>query len=258
MITSLYRLVSIIFLLIAAVSLGGCPGSSGIADSPAGEGKFVSASDNGAVGGTAAASAQRVFAENASLSNASKNEEYKIAALDVLDVSVFGVAELNRTAQVSATGVMSMPLIGTVVASGKTVGQLEKEIARKLEAGYLQSPQVSVFIKEYNSQRVTVDGAVNKPGIYPIQGQVSLLQAISLAEGISTLADPTGILLFRVVDNRRMAARFDLKQIRLGKTDDPVLKAGDIVMVDESAARTMLRDVKEVLPISGVFRMLLL
>jgi polysaccharide biosynthesis/export protein len=258
MITSLYRLISIIFLLIAAVSLGGCPGSSGIADSPAGEGKFSTTSESGAVGGTAAASAQRVFAENASLSSGAKNEEYKIAALDVLDISVFGVTELNRTAQVSSAGAISMPLIGNVKASGKTVGQLEKEIAQKLEAGYLQSPQVSVFIKEYNSQRVTVDGAVNKPGIYPIQGQVSLLQAISLAEGITTLADPTGILLFRVVDNKRMAARFDLKQIRLGKTDDPALKAGDIVMVDESATRTMLRDVKEALPISGLFRLMLL
>ncbi len=258
MITSLHRFISLLFLLVAAFSLGGCPGSSGISDADVGQGKFTATNTEGAVGGTAAASAQRIFAENASLSSGAKNEEYKIAPLDVVDVNVFSVAELNRTLQVSSAGLINMPLIGNVKAQGKTQGQLEKEIARKLEAGYLQSPQVSVFIKEYNSQRITVDGAVKKPGIYPIQGQVSLLQAISLAEGINELADPSGILLFRVVENKRLAARFDLKQIRAGKIDDPALKAGDIVMVDESAGRTMLRDVKEVLPASGLFRLLLL
>ena len=64
-------------------------------------------------------------------------------------------------------------------AGGRTAGELEHDIAAKLSATYLQSPQVSVFVKEYNSQRITVDGAVAKPGIFPINGQVSLMQAIA-------------------------------------------------------------------------------
>lgn len=245
-------------LLLVSLLLAGCPGSSGLPDGESG--KFTSAdgSSKSAVGGTAAASAQRIFAENSSLGTTDQGKDYRIAGLDVLEVSVFGVADLNRTVQVSSSGMITLPLINNVKAAGRTQGELERDIAKKLEAGYLQSPQVSVYIKEYNSQRITVDGAVRKPGIYPIKGQVSLLQAIALGEGLSDLADPSGILLFRVVDNKRMAARFDLKQIRSGKMDDPTLKAGDIVMVDESQARTMLRDVKSALPISGLFQLLLL
>jgi polysaccharide biosynthesis/export protein len=245
-------------LLLVSLVLAGCPGSSGL---PEGEsGKFMAADGSGQtpVGGAAAASAQRVFAENSSLGTADQGKDYRIAGLDVLDVSVFGVADLTRTVQVSSSGMITLPLINNVKAAGRTQGELERDIAKKLQAGYLQSPQVSVYIKEYNSQRITVDGAVKKPGIYPIKGQTSLLQAIALGEGLSDLADPSGILLFRIVDNKRMAARFDLKQIRAGKMDDPTLKAGDIVMVDESQTRTMLRDVKSALPISGLFQLLLL
>jgi polysaccharide biosynthesis/export protein len=172
---------------------------------------------------------------------------------------VFGVEELSRTSQVSTTGMISLPLIKSVRAAGRTQQQLENEIAKKLEATYLQSPQVSVYVKEFNSQRITVDGAVNKPGIYPISGQqMSLMQSIALAEGLGPLADPSGVLLFRVVDNKRMAARFDIKQIRSGQMQDPKLLAGDIVMVDESAARTTLRDIKDALPLQGLFSLLLL
>lgn len=113
-------------------------------------------------------------------------------------------------------------------------------------------------MKEYNSQRITVDGAVKKPGIFPTTGQISLMQAIALAEGLSTVADPSGVLLFRTVDNKRMAARFDIRQVRSGKVSDPMLQAGDIVMVDESAARTTLRDIKDALPLSGLFQLMLL
>jgi polysaccharide biosynthesis/export protein len=245
-------------LLLVSLLLAGCPGSSGL---PEGEGgKFMAAdgSGNTPVGGAAAASAQRIFAENSSLGAADQGKDYRIAGLDVLDVTVFGVADLTRTVQVSSSGMITLPLINNVKAAGRTQGELERDIAKKLQAGYLQSPQVSVYIKEYNSQRITVDGAVKKPGIYPIKGQTSLLQAIALGEGLNDLADPSGILLFRIVDNKRMAARFDLKQIRQGKMDDPMLKAGDIVMVDESQTRTMLRDVKSALPISGLFQLLLL
>lgn len=209
------------------------------------------------VNGNAAANAQKIFAAN-SASAAADKQDYKIAPLDVLDVAVFGVTELNRTVQVSSTGMISLPLIKTVKAGGRTQAQLERDIAAKLEAGYLQSPQVSVFVKEYNSQRITVDGAVKKPGIFPTTGQISLMQAVAMAEGLTTVADPSGVLLFRTVDNKKMAARFDIRQIRAGKVDDPMLQAGDIVMVDESAGRTTLRDIKEVLPLSGLFQLMLL
>jgi polysaccharide biosynthesis/export protein len=239
------------------VVLVACSNQGGI-DKSMPEGQFVESGTQQPVGGAAAASAQKIFAANSVPSGGKNPADYKIAPLDVIEVSVFGVKDLDRTVQVSSSGMISLPLVKQVKAGGRTQAQLERDIAAKLEATYLQSPQVSVFVKEYNSQRVTVDGAVKKPGIFPTTGDVSLLQAIALAEGLNELADPSGILLFRTVDNKRMAARFDLKAIRTGRVQDPILQAGDIVMVDQSAARTTLNDVKNVLPLSGLFQLLLI
>ena len=169
---------------------------------------------------------------------------------------MLGLKDLDSTVQVSTSGMISLPLVKTVKAGGKTTTQLEQEIARKLSATYLQAPQVTVFVKEYNSQRVTVDGAVIKPGIFPIQGKMSLLQSIALAEGLNRVADPTGVIIFRQINGQKQAARFDLKMVRGGKIPDPNLIAGDIVMVDESATRTTLRDINDYLPFSGIFKYL--
>jgi polysaccharide export outer membrane protein len=200
----------------------------------------------------------KIFATSSAPIDAGNSEDYRIAPLDVVEVSVFGVPDLTRTVQVSSSGTVTLPLIKTVKAGGRTSAELERDIAAKLQANYLQSPQVSVFIKEYNSQRITVDGAVNKPGIFPITGKVSLLQAVALAEGLSLVADPSGVMVFRTVGNKRMGARFDLRRVRSGKQDDVMLAAGDIVMVDESAARTTLRDIKEMVPLTGLFTLLAL
>ncbi len=254
----LHILARVIAVVVAGLMLAGCPAGSTLNGKQADTGVFTSAGSPNAIGGTAAADAQKIFASNSLPSGENGNTDYKIAPLDVIDISVFGVPDLNRTAQVSSSGMITLPLIRSVRAGGRTQAQLEKDIAAKLEAGYLQSPQVSVFVKEYNSQRITVDGAVKKPGIFPITGNVSLLQAVALAEGLNEVADPSGVLLFRIVDNKRMAARFDIKLIRSGKLDDPMLLAGDVVMVDESLGRTTLRDIKSVLPLSGLFQTLLL
>ncbi len=255
------KIMSFLVVVLVGFVLAGCPGNKSSLDSTT-SGTFSETGGGGggdqAVGGTAAANAQKIFAANTSGNSNGENDDYKIAPLDVVEVTVFGVAELNRTAQVSSSGMISLPLIKSVRAGGRTPAQLEREIAAKLEAGFLQSPQVSVFVKEYNSQRITVDGAVNKPGIFPTTGKVSLLQAIALAEGLNNVADPSGILLFRTVNNKRLVARFDLKQIRSGAVNDPALQAGDIVMVDDSATRTTLRDIKDVLPLSGLFQLLLI
>jgi polysaccharide export outer membrane protein len=206
----------------------------------------------------AAQKVEKIFATSSVPVAEGNSEDYHIAPLDVIEVSVFGVPDLTRTVQVSSSGTVTLPLIKTVKAGGRTSAELERDIAGKLQANYLQSPQVSVFIKEYNSQRITVDGAVNKPGIFPITGKVSLLQAVALAEGLSVVADPSGVMVFRTAGNKRMGARFDLRSVRSGKQDDVMLQAGDIVMVDESAARTTLRDIKEVMPLTGLFTLLAL
>jgi polysaccharide export outer membrane protein len=249
-------------VVILGLTLASCSGGTSLeGGNVAPTGEFAERRDQSVqVKSTAAATkVEQIFAANSAPSaSTNNNDDYHIAPLDVLEISVFGVPDLGRTVQVNSSGTINLPLIKEVQAGGRTLVELEREIATKLEKKYLQQPQVSVFVKEFNSQRITVDGAVKKPGIFPISGKTSLLQTIALAEGLDTVADPAGILVFRTVEGKRMAARFDLRRIRSGKQDDPILQAGDIVMVDQSATRTTLRDVKDAMPLSGLFSLLLL
>ncbi len=247
----IFTIVLLALSLSACTKGGGLGAESGIADG----GQFSQlASSPKKSNGAAAASAAKIF-ETTAAANLG-GDDYKISALDVVEITVLNVPELTRTVQVSTSGTISLPLVKTIKATNRTTTQLERDIAAKLEATYLQSPQVSVYVKEFNSQKITVDGAVAKPGIFPKNGNMSLLQAIALAEGLSTVADPSGILVFRTVNSQRMAARFDLKQVRSGKIADPMLQAGDIVMVDESARKTTLRDITSAMPLTGLFTLL--
>lgn len=181
------------------------------------------------------------------------DSEYRIGAQDLIEVSVFQVEDLNRTVRVNSNGQISLPLIGGVQAGGRTVEELEDEISRKLTETYLQNPQVTVFVKEFTSQRVTVEGEVKKPGIYPITGKTSLLQAIAQAEGVTDLANLDGVVVFRTVDQKKMAAVFSLRQIRAGDAVDPQVYGDDIVVVDTSAAKSGLKRLLQAIPIFNVF-----
>jgi polysaccharide export outer membrane protein len=180
--------------------------------------------------------------------------DYRIGAQDLLNISVFGVEELNKDVRVNSNGQISLPLVGTVMAGGRTIPELESDLARKYAAGYLQDPQVTVFVKEFTSQRITLEGAVKKPGIFPITGRTSLLQAIALAEGVDDrTADLGGIVLMRQVGGKRQAAVFDLRQIRRGQVEDPQVYGDDIIVVEQSGSKTALRRFIEAVPVLGIF-----
>lgn len=175
----------------------------------------------------------------------------------MLDISVFQVPDLTRSAQVSGDGTISLPLIGPVQAVGQTPRQLEDELKTRLRARYLRSPQVTVNVKEFNSQKFTVEGAVSHPGVFPMSGgQATLLRAVASAGGFDRVADPSNIVIFRTIDNQRVAARFDIGPIRTGAAPDPEVQSGDVIVVDSSAMRTALRDVLQLLPAVGTFMVL--
>lgn len=181
--------------------------------------------------------------------------DYRIGAQDLLDISVFGVQDLNKEVRVNSNGQISLPLIGAVMAGGKTIPELEADLGRKYSNGFLQNPQVSVFVKEYASQRVTLEGAVNKPGIYPITGKTSLLQTIALAGGVDDkTADLGGIVVMRQVDGKRMAAVFDLRLVRKGQAEDPQIYGDDIIVVEQSGSKSAFRRFIETAPAIGIFR----
>lgn len=181
---------------------------------------------------------------------------YKIGALDVLEISVFKVPELSKSVQVAASGSINLPLIGETRAANLTAQELERDLTKKLGAKYLRDPQVTVFVKEYNSQRVIVEGAVKKPGVYPIKSSGSLMQAIASAEGLESKADST-VVIIRQSEGKRMAARFDLTQIRNGQADDPPVQAGDTIVIGTSAMKEGFENFVRALPALGVFALLL-
>lgn len=183
--------------------------------------------------------------------------DYRIGGQDLLNISVFGVEELNKDVRVNSNGQISLPLVGAVMAGGRTIPELEAELAKKYADGYLQKPQVTVFIKEFTSQRITLEGAVNKPGIYPITGKTTLLQAIALAEGVDDqVADLAGIVVMRQVGGRKQAAVFDLRQVRKGNIEDPQLYGDDVIVVEQSGSKTAFRRFIESVPVIGIFRWL--
>jgi polysaccharide biosynthesis/export protein len=201
---------------------------------------------------TAKGSRPKIDLTNPSATNVD-DADYHIAALDMLEVSVFQAPELSKTVRVAADGRISLPLIGEVMASGKSAHQLETEVASKLGAKYLQSPEVSVFVKDAVSQRVTVEGAVAKPGIYPLTGETTLMQVIVLSGGLNEIADNKAIVVFRNTGGKRQAAVFDYKAIRKGTIDDPVMQGGDIVAVDQSGAKAAMRSLRETIGVLNLF-----
>ena len=151
--------------------------------------------------------------------------------------------ELKRTVRVSSTGHVSLPLIGVVQVAGLGPSDAEALIATQYGSRYLQDPQVSVFIREFTTQRITLDGAVAKPGIYPLTGQITLLRALAMAGGGAPLADLENVMLFRLTpDGKTQQERYNVMKIRAGEQPDPMLQGDDLVVVNRDPRRTALRD----------------
>lgn len=185
--------------------------------------------------------------------NAHLDTNYTIMPMDKLDITVFQLPEFSRTIEVSQSGTISLPLIGIIQASGFTVEQLQKRIEEKLAADYLQNPQVTVSVKEYANRNITVSGQIIKPGVFPIRGETTLLQAIAMGGGMTNIGDPSSVLVFRNNGTGRSVARFNVNSINQGKDPDPLMQPGDIIIVESSQARTFLRDTREILPFVGIF-----
>jgi polysaccharide export outer membrane protein len=175
-----------------------------------------------------------------------------IGPQDVLDITVFQVPELTKTLQVSDTGTINFPLLGEMTAAGKTPEELERELTSKLAADYLQNPVVTVLVKESNSQRVTISGAIDKPGIYPIKGPTSLMQIVALAGGFKDESDST-VLILRQKGGGRMAARYDVSEIENGRAQDPLLQANDVLVAGTSAIKKTYGAILKALPVAGLF-----
>ena len=170
-------------------------------------------------------------------------KEYRVGPNDLIEIEVFDIENLKRTVRVNGTGSISMPLIGSVHIAGLTQQEVEARIADRYREKYLQNPQVSVFIKEFTNDRITIEGAVSKPGIFPLNGELTLLRALAMAGGFGPIANTSEVMIFRVNEQKvRQVAVFDVEKIRSGKGDDPVIKGDDLIVVQRDSTRVLLKD----------------
>lgn len=260
------RVLAIVLPAIAALALAGCgatlnegatasaPGAHGVAT--AGLGVHPSAEHEPAA--TPKKSA-KLLREVRALESAGTpgSDGYRIGPQDVLEISVYQAPDLAKTVQVAESGTVNLPLVGDVRAGGVTARELEHDLKKKYGGRYLQNPQVSVFVREYNSQRVTVEGAVEKPGVFPYRGRMTLLELIATSGGLREVADASEVVVFRTATGTRQAARFDVDEIKAGRAPDPPIMQGDMVIVGVSAAKKLYNDVLKSLPVVGIFTGLL-
>lgn len=179
---------------------------------------------------------------------------YVLVPGDILSVDVFGEDEISKPQLlVDNSGFVQLPLAGQIKAGGLTAVELSRAIADKLSNGYLVSPQVSVSVVVPAKRFVSVEGDVKSPGVYEIGGNFTLLSAIARAQSPSETARLDEVLIFRTINGKRMAARFNLKDIRTGIAPDPEIVDGDVVAVGRSAARAAWQDILRAAPIFNAF-----
>jgi len=161
----------------------------------------------------------------ASLSTACA-EDYILGEGDVLKITVYDNPDLTTVERITGAGTMHFPLIGEVKLAGLTISQATKKIAERLADGYINSPQVNLFVQEYRISKIFVTGEVKKPDGYKFEPGTTVLRAITLAGGFSDKASTGRVKIIRKTKNREET----LEKVRM---DEPVLP-GDVIVVPES------------------------
>jgi len=174
---------------------------------------------------------------------------YAIGPLDILIVDVLGIEEMtDREIMVDGSGRISVPLAGSIEAAGKTPEELAVLITERLRANYMKDPQVSVNVKEANSQFVTVDGQVLQPGNYPVLRDMTLMRAVASAKGLGEFAKQDDVVVLRTVGGMRYAGVYNLAAIRRGNYGDPQVYPNDVVIVGDSTTLRRMKDMIAILP----------
>jgi polysaccharide biosynthesis/export protein len=169
------------------------------------------------------------------------NGEYRLGPGDLIEVAVFGVEEFRHTIRVNASGVVKLPLLEPITASGLTPAELEQQLTEQLEADVIKNPQVSVFVKEYRSQPIYMLGAVRTPGQYQITLQLRIVDAISLAGGLAANAGDEAVIQRPSRDGSEQMISVDLKEL-FEKGDlqrNVVVQGGDVIHIKERIAETI-------------------
>ena len=153
---------------------------------------------------------------------------------DVFDVRVFNEESLSSKYQVASDGTIDYPLIGNITVEGLSPQKVAILIAEKLVEGkFLKNPQVSVLVQEYKSKQIHILGQVKRPGTFPFQQNMTVLQAVTLAGGFTPIASKNKTTITRKIEGKELIIRAQVDKISKGEKPDISLQAGDIIHVPE-------------------------
>jgi polysaccharide export outer membrane protein len=152
---------------------------------------------------------------------------------DVFDVRVYDEPQLSGIYRVAADGSIAFPLIGTLAVDGETPPAVGKLIQAKLAQGYLRSPQVTIFLREQNSKKVSVLGQVAKPGTFTYTDNMTVIEAVALAGGFTPIAAKNDTVVTRSERGQKVRLQVKVEAISEGQERNFCLRPGDIVFVPE-------------------------
>lgn len=158
--------------------------------------------------------------------------DYQLGAGDLIQVVVWKNEDVSGEFRVRPDGKFSMPLIGTILAQGNTTDGISMQIEQKLKL-FIESPYVSTIVVEATSNRIYILGEVSNPGIYPLEGSLTVLQALSMAGGFATFANTEKMVLVRGagVFQRNIPLSYNKILRTPGEENNPVLERGDTLIV---------------------------
>ncbi len=157
---------------------------------------------------------------------------YEVGLGDVLIISVWKDESLTKRSIVLPDGTISFPLIGEIMAAGKTVETLQSEIGDKISK-YVPDPRLSVEVQQVNSMLIYVIGRVNKPGQFLLNGNINVMQALAVAGGLTPFADEDDIRVFRETNGQMNVMEFNYKEVAAGKNlqQNIRIERGDTIVV---------------------------
>jgi polysaccharide export outer membrane protein len=179
---------------------------------------------------------------NGTTRRAGSQADRPIAADDVLEITVFEVAELSRTVRVSEGGDIALPLVGVMRAAGLTTRELESQLRAQLQRSYMHDPHVTIEVKEIGTPAIYVVGEVNQAGAFVPSGRggLTVLRAVAMARGWKPTAAPSRAVVIRTVPTGdRLQIQVNMNDIVRGKMDDLVLQGNDVLYIPKSTEKSV-------------------
>ena len=165
-----------------------------------------------------------------SLNAQSPPSTYQIGPNDILNIYVWREPDLTRDVTVMADGRITFPLIGQVMAQGKSLEELKAILTEKLKQ-FITAPEITVILVESRSRFIYLIGKVGKPGPYPLTSEMTVVQALAAAGGFAEWADTKNIVVVRREEGKEIQIPFNYKEFVDGKAQNIVLKPNDTIMV---------------------------